>query len=285
MTTPTGRTESISRVVGTTQIIGREAIERSTARSVAELMAENAVGFLSEWTPGQTSLNIRGAATEGQGRDFRSQVLVLINGHRAGTANISKLSIADSGQDRDRSRPFVGGLWQPEYGRRGQPDHEDRAVRSRFVSRCQHREGGDIRVRGREEDGSRDKRQGQMGGQGRRHTDGGVQRARREGQQTKEGWERGRGEEEAKRRGRRRGGGGGEGGRDGGGRRGRGRGKKGEEGGGGGEEGGEGVGGGEGEGGEEEGGGLGRGGGWGGGVREREVGTALPPQRKMGGGS
>ena len=95
VTTPTGRTESISRVVGTTQIIGREAIERSTARSVAELMAENAVGFLSEWTPGQTSLNIRGAATEGQGRDFRSQVLVLINGHRAGTANISKLSIAD----------------------------------------------------------------------------------------------------------------------------------------------------------------------------------------------
>ena len=50
---------------------------------------------MSEWTPGQTSINIRGAATEGQGRDFKSQVLVLINGHRAGTANISKLSIAD----------------------------------------------------------------------------------------------------------------------------------------------------------------------------------------------
>ena len=50
---------------------------------------------MSEWTPGQTSINIRGAATEGQGRDFKSQVLVLINGHRAGTANVSKLSIAD----------------------------------------------------------------------------------------------------------------------------------------------------------------------------------------------
>jgi vitamin B12 transporter len=95
VTTPTGRAESISRVVGTTQIITRETIERSTARSVTELLAENAVGFQSQWTPGQTSLNIRGAATEGQGRDFRSQVLVLINGHRAGTANISKLSPAD----------------------------------------------------------------------------------------------------------------------------------------------------------------------------------------------
>jgi len=95
VTTPTGRPESINRVVGTTQIIDRATIERSTAKSVTELLAENAVGFQSEWTPGQTSLNIRGAATEGQGRDFRSQILVLINGHRAGTANISKLSIAD----------------------------------------------------------------------------------------------------------------------------------------------------------------------------------------------
>ena len=50
---------------------------------------------MSEWTPGQTSINIRGAATEGQGRDFKSQVLVLLNGHRAGTANVSKLSTAD----------------------------------------------------------------------------------------------------------------------------------------------------------------------------------------------
>src|SRR4029078_630174 len=77
------------------QIIENSEIERSTAKSVTELLAENAVGFMSEWTPGQTSINIRGAATEGQGRDFRSQVLVLLNGHRAGTANISKLSIAD----------------------------------------------------------------------------------------------------------------------------------------------------------------------------------------------
>jgi len=53
------------------------------------------VGFFSEWTPGQTSINIRGGATDGQGKDFKSQVLVLMNGRRAGTANLSKLSIAD----------------------------------------------------------------------------------------------------------------------------------------------------------------------------------------------
>jgi len=93
--TSTGRPEPRSRITGTVQVIDSEAITRSNARSVTELMAENAVGFFSEWSPGQTSINIRGGASDGQGKDFRSQVLVLINGRRAGTANISKLSPAD----------------------------------------------------------------------------------------------------------------------------------------------------------------------------------------------
>src|SRR5439155_21046552 len=93
--TATGRLEPVNRIAGTVQIIPQDRIEKSTARSVADLLAENAVGFMSEWTPGQTSINIRGAASEGQGRDFKSQVLVLINGHRAGTGNVSKLSLAD----------------------------------------------------------------------------------------------------------------------------------------------------------------------------------------------
>lgn len=93
--TPSSRQESVSDVPGTVQVINRETIERSTGKSVTDLLADNAVGFMSEWTADQTSLNIRGAATEGQGRDYKSEVLVLINGHRAGTANISKLSLAD----------------------------------------------------------------------------------------------------------------------------------------------------------------------------------------------
>jgi vitamin B12 transporter len=93
--TATGRPEPVTQIAGTIQVIDQQKIEKSTAKSITDLLAENAVGFLSEWSPGQTSLNIRGGATEGQGRDFKSQVLVLINGHRAGTANISKLSLAD----------------------------------------------------------------------------------------------------------------------------------------------------------------------------------------------
>jgi vitamin B12 transporter len=93
--TATGRPEDVTKIAGTIQVIDGDRISKSVAKSVTDLLAENAVGFMSEWTAGQTSLNIRGAATEGQGRDFKSEVLVLINGHRAGTANISKLSVAD----------------------------------------------------------------------------------------------------------------------------------------------------------------------------------------------
>ncbi|HEY0293288.1 MAG TPA: TonB-dependent receptor [Hansschlegelia sp.] len=93
--TATGRPERRTSVPGTVQVIDGEKIEHSQAKSMTDLLAENAVGFLSEWTPGQTSINIRGGATDGQGKDFRSQVLVLINGRRAGTANLSKLLTAD----------------------------------------------------------------------------------------------------------------------------------------------------------------------------------------------
>lgn len=93
--TVTGRPERRSQIPGTIQVIDQEKIERSSAKSITDLLAESAVGFFSEWTPGQTSINIRGGATDGQGKDFRSQVLVLMNGRRAGTANLSKLSAAD----------------------------------------------------------------------------------------------------------------------------------------------------------------------------------------------
>ncbi|MCQ4261554.1 TonB-dependent receptor [Stutzerimonas stutzeri] len=86
--------ESIADITSTVQVIDSEQIQRSSARSLTDLLAENAVGFFSEWTPGQTSINIRGGSTDGQGRDFRSQVTVLVNGRRSGTANISKLSPA-----------------------------------------------------------------------------------------------------------------------------------------------------------------------------------------------
>ena len=93
--TATGRPEEVTKIAGTIQVIDGDRISKSSAKSVTDLLAENAVGFMSEWTAGQTSLNIRGGATEPGGKDFKSEVLILVNGRRAGTANISKLSTAD----------------------------------------------------------------------------------------------------------------------------------------------------------------------------------------------
>ena len=93
--TATRRAEPRSNIAGTVQVVDEETIRRSTAQSMTDLLAEQGVGFFSEWSPGQTSINIRGGTSDGQGRDFRSQILILLNGRRAGTANLSKLSPAD----------------------------------------------------------------------------------------------------------------------------------------------------------------------------------------------
>lgn len=93
--TASARYEELKSATATVQVIDQGQIARSSATDLTSLLAENAVGFFSEWTPGQTSINIRGAATDGQGKDFKSQVLVLVNGRRAGTANLSKLSPSD----------------------------------------------------------------------------------------------------------------------------------------------------------------------------------------------
>ena len=63
--TAQGRDEPRARAAGTVQVIDTATIRRSSARSVTDLLAENAVGFFSDWTPGQTSFNIRGGATDG----------------------------------------------------------------------------------------------------------------------------------------------------------------------------------------------------------------------------
>ena len=93
--TATLEDERVSDVPVTMQTFDREEIEQSAASTVTEFLSERGVAFFSTWTPGQTSINIRGGASDGQGRDFRSQVVVLINGRRAGTANVSKLGLYD----------------------------------------------------------------------------------------------------------------------------------------------------------------------------------------------
>jgi vitamin B12 transporter len=87
--------EPVSNLASTVQVIDEATIERSTSTTVTDLLAELGVAFIGKWTPAQTQINLRGATNEPQGREFRSQVIVLINGRRSGTSNLSKLSVDD----------------------------------------------------------------------------------------------------------------------------------------------------------------------------------------------
>lgn len=93
--TASKRADTRQQIPHTVQTVDQQTLEASSAKSVTELLAEHSIGFFSQWTPAQTSMNLRGAASDGQGRDFRGQVLVLMDGRRAGTANLSKLSTSD----------------------------------------------------------------------------------------------------------------------------------------------------------------------------------------------
>src|SRR5258708_18088856 len=90
--TAPGRSEPLSQTASTIQVISEEKIRNSNARSVTDLLAENAVGFMSEWTPRQTLLNIRCAATECHGRAFRTKVQLRTDGHRPRAASLPKLA-------------------------------------------------------------------------------------------------------------------------------------------------------------------------------------------------
>lgn len=93
--TASGIEQPRGKITNTVQVFDRDDLEHTSARTVTEFLAENGVAYFNQWTPAQTQISLRGGATDGQGRDFRSQVVVLINGRRAGTANISKLSLQE----------------------------------------------------------------------------------------------------------------------------------------------------------------------------------------------
>jgi vitamin B12 transporter len=93
--TASSQEERVGDLPVTIQTFDSTEIRQSAATTVTDFLAERGVAFFSVWSPAQTSINIRGGATDGGGRDFRSQVVVLINGRRAGTANISKLALHD----------------------------------------------------------------------------------------------------------------------------------------------------------------------------------------------
>jgi len=77
-------------------LFSQEKLLLEQPRSVVDFFSENAIGFAAPFAPGHALLTLRGAATHQIGYDDSSEIAVMINGRRAGTANLSKLSTIDA---------------------------------------------------------------------------------------------------------------------------------------------------------------------------------------------
>jgi len=82
-------------VPASVQIITQEDIKNSTSKNAGDLITEASIGHVHKYPGALTGrIEIRGLTTD-LFSDLKSRVLVLINGHRAGTVNIAKIPVDD----------------------------------------------------------------------------------------------------------------------------------------------------------------------------------------------
>lgn len=76
-------------------IIGKDEISQSSAKDLSELLAEKNIGHIQKYPGSSTSVGIRGFRTETHGNDLMGKVLVLLDGRRAGTGNLTRIMTAN----------------------------------------------------------------------------------------------------------------------------------------------------------------------------------------------
>jgi len=84
--------ESITEVAAAVTVIDAEAIENSSATDLGELLSEKGAVQVLQYPGTLSSVGIRGFRTESHGNDLMGHVLVLIDGRRAGTGNVAKIT-------------------------------------------------------------------------------------------------------------------------------------------------------------------------------------------------
>ncbi len=82
-------------VPASVQVITQEDIKNSTAKNVGDLIAEAGVGHIHKYPGALTArIGLRGFSTD-LFSPLKSRVLILINGHYAGTVNLAKIPVND----------------------------------------------------------------------------------------------------------------------------------------------------------------------------------------------
>ena len=75
------------------QVISRKEIEESRANDLAEVLTEYLPEHFQTYPGALSSVSIRGFSSDTTGTDIKGQVLVLIDGHRAGTGNVAEIPL------------------------------------------------------------------------------------------------------------------------------------------------------------------------------------------------
>jgi len=73
------------------QVISRKDIEESRANDLSEVLTEYLPEHFQKYPGALSSVTIRGFSSDTTGTDIKGHVLVLIDGHRAGTGNIAEI--------------------------------------------------------------------------------------------------------------------------------------------------------------------------------------------------
>jgi len=81
--------ESPARV----DVITRDEIEKSGARDLSELLIDKLPSHFHRYPGALTSVDVRGFRTDTHGTDIKGRVLILIDGHRAGTGNLTAIPL------------------------------------------------------------------------------------------------------------------------------------------------------------------------------------------------
>ncbi|CAN2049903.1 iron complex outermembrane recepter protein [Candidatus Magnetomoraceae bacterium gMMP-13] len=84
-------TEKKKEVTSNITVISEEDIKNSPAKDLGELLAEKGIGHIQKYPGSLTAIGIRGFRTETHGNDLKGHVLILLNGRRSGTGNVSKI--------------------------------------------------------------------------------------------------------------------------------------------------------------------------------------------------
>jgi vitamin B12 transporter len=75
------------------QVISRKEIEESRANDLSEVLTEYLPEHFQKYPGALSSVSIRGFRSDTTGTDIKGHVLVLIDGHRAGTGNVAEIPL------------------------------------------------------------------------------------------------------------------------------------------------------------------------------------------------